>query len=84
MIKIFFIVVFLLIVASLGSALFHLVKPGEGEASDKTVKALTVRIVLSVILFIIMIILLATGIIEPQGIGSRIHMQKNQASENSK
>ncbi len=78
MIKIIFIIVFLMIIASLANALFHLVKPKAGESSDKTAKALTVRIGLSVALFIFMVILLAAGIIKPQGIGARIHLQKNQ------
>jgi hypothetical protein len=75
MIKIILIAVFLMIIASLGSALYHLVKYKEGAASTKTVRALTFRIGLSVLLFVVVCILLATGIIKPHGIGSRMHSQ---------
>lgn len=40
------------IVASLGSALFYLVKDKGG--SDRTVRALTVRISLSIVLFVVL------------------------------
>lgn len=73
MLKLFLISVFLAIIFSLGSALYHLIKhKGEGS-SQKTVKALTLRIGLSVALFILVFILVATGVIQPHGIGSRIH-----------
>jgi hypothetical protein len=73
MIKITLIAVFLLIIFSLGSALYHLVKHKEGASSEKTAKALTFRIGLSVLLFIFVFVLVATGIIKPHGIGSKIH-----------
>ena len=74
MIKIFIIAVFLVIIFSLGSALYHLVKHKEDNGpSEKIVKALTVRISLSLLLFVIVYILIATGIFQPQGIGSKIH-----------
>ena len=75
MIKILAIIVFLLIITSLGTALFHLVKHKEGETSDKTAKALTVRISLSLLLFIIIFISVATGILEPHGMGTRMHLK---------
>ncbi len=84
MIKIFFVIVFLLILASLGSALFHLVKHNEEESSTKTAKALTIRIGLSLALFIIMAVLLLTGVIQPQGIGAKIQAQKTQTLESNK
>jgi hypothetical protein len=47
------VIVFLvLIVASLGSALYYLVR--DKGASDRTVKALTVRISLSIALFVLL------------------------------
>ena len=73
LIKTLIIIAFVAIIASLGSALFHLVKHKDQANSEKTLKALTFRIGLSVALFIFVVILTATGIIEPTGIGSRIH-----------
>lgn len=80
-IKIFFIIAFLLIIISLGSALFHLVKHKDQEHSAKTVKALTFRIALSLVLFIMMYIAFATGLIKPEGIGARMQMQKQSLSQ---
>ena len=82
MIKIILIAVFLMILASLGSALFHLVKHKGDASSEKTVKALTFRIGLSVLLFVVVFLLVATGIVKPHGIGSRIHPQKSVDSVN--
>ncbi len=73
MVKIIIIIAFVAIIFSLGSALFHLVK--HKEQSKKTVKALTFRIGLSILLFIFLFIAIATGLIKPQGIGSRLHQQ---------
>ena len=73
LIKILIIIAFVAIIASLGSALFHLVKHKDQANSEKTLKALTFRIGLSVALLILVVILMAMGIIEPTGIGSRIH-----------
>jgi hypothetical protein len=53
------------IVVSLGSALFHLTR---GEASDKLVRALTVRIGLSVALFILLMAAWYAGLIRPHGL----------------
>ncbi len=73
MLKIFLIAIFLTILFSLGSALYHLIKHKNEASSQKTVNALTWRIGLSVALFILVFILVATGIIQPHGIGSRVH-----------
>jgi len=51
------------IVASLGTALFHMAS-GHGD-STKTVRALTVRISLSVALFILLMIGWYFGLLEP-------------------
>jgi hypothetical protein len=75
MIKVIVILAFILIIISLGSALFHLVQPKSEEESQKTVKALTFRIALSLVLFIFIFIMVATGLYEPQGIGSRMVIQ---------
>ncbi|MCD2451766.1 twin transmembrane helix small protein [Methylicorpusculum oleiharenae] len=76
-IKILIGIAFIGIILSLGSALFHLVKRTE-ENSTKTVNALTVRITLSVLLFIFIFIAVVTGLIEPHGIGARLHNKTNQ------
>ncbi len=55
------------IVASLGSGLFHLVND-KGE-SKKMVRALTIRIALSVALFILLFIAWSQGMIQPHGLG---------------
>jgi heme/copper-type cytochrome/quinol oxidase subunit 2 len=75
------IIAFLLIIISLGSALYHLVKYKSQENSEKTAKALTVRISLSVILFIFVFIMIATGLYKPHGIGTRMHLKKTGQME---
>ncbi|MEI7969375.1 MAG: twin transmembrane helix small protein [Betaproteobacteria bacterium] len=50
--KIVVIIVLLLIIASLGSAMFFLVR--DKGSADRTVRALTVRVVLSVTLFLLL------------------------------
>lgn len=82
-IKIVVIVAFLLIIASLGSALYHLVNHGDQEQSEKTAKALTFRIGLSVLLFILIFIAYATGLLKPEGIGARIHHQPGQSTKST-
>lgn len=72
-IKSIVIIAFILIIISLGSALFHLVKHKDQEHSEKTAKALTFRIAISLVLFIFVFIALATGLVSPHGIGARIH-----------
>jgi uncharacterized BrkB/YihY/UPF0761 family membrane protein len=63
LIKILILVVLVAIVLSLFSGLFHLVKE-EGE-SKRMVNALTVRIALSVALFILLFIAWYAGLITP-------------------
>jgi Protein of unknown function (DUF2909) len=83
MIKIILIAVFLAIIFSLGSALYHLVKHKDGDASSqKTVKALTFRVGLSVLLFVFVFILVATGIVKPHGIASKMHPQNPTMNSN--
>lgn len=55
-----------LILASLASALFYLVKDQGG--SERTAKALTVRITFSIVLFIFLLVAFSTGIIQPHGV----------------
>ena len=59
-------VIFIGILFSLGSALFHMVR--DKGNSDKAVKALTLRIGLSVALFLLLFVLYGLGVIEPHGI----------------
>ena len=65
-IKFFVVLLFLLIVGSLASALFHLLTT-QGS-NDKTVRALTYRIGLSVLAFVVLIISAKLGWIQPHGI----------------
>ncbi len=62
--KYFIIVIFLFIVFSLGSAMFYLVK-GKGQ-SQNTVRFLTVRVAISVLLFLFIIFAAYMGWIEPK------------------
>jgi len=67
MIKLLIVACLIGIVISLGSALFHMVN--DKRESQRMVKALTIRISLSVALFILLWIAWANGLIEPHGIG---------------
>lgn len=64
-----FIVILMLaaILWSLGSALLHMFRGGEGS-HEKMVKALTWRIGLSLVLFALLMLGYATGILQPHGI----------------
>ena len=64
--KIFVAIAFLLIIASLGSALFYLLRD-KGQ-SNNTVKALALRVGLSVALFISLLIAHWLGWIETSGL----------------
>jgi hypothetical protein len=55
------------IVASLGSALYHLSR-GTQQDSAKLVRALTVRIVLSLALFALIMLAWYAGLITPHGV----------------
>lgn len=75
--KTFAIIVFIAILFSLGSALFHLVRAKDEEQSRKTAKALTFRVGLSLLLFIILAAALMLGLFQPTGIGARIQQQQH-------
>lgn len=62
MIKVVIVIVLLLIFVSLFSALYYLMK---GDTTEKTVKALTWRIGLSLGLFLLLMLAFSTGIIGP-------------------
>jgi hypothetical protein len=65
-IKILIIVTLFAIVFSLGNALFHLSR-GKGD-SKKMARALTIRVGLSVALFILLMLAWYNGLITPHGI----------------
>jgi uncharacterized membrane protein len=67
LIKLLIVATLVAIVASLGSGLFHLVK--DERNSKRTVNALTVRIALSVLLFILLFVAWWQGLLTPHGIG---------------
>ncbi len=64
--KILVIALLILIVASLGKALFHLSTAG-GNDGGKMAKALTARISLSLLLFVLLLIAYHEGWIAPTG-----------------
>jgi hypothetical protein len=73
LIRILVIVVFLGILVSLGSALFHLSRGGTARTSEdskKMVRALTVRVGLSIALFLFLMIAWHAGLVTPHAIES--------------
>ena len=64
--KIIIVLLLVIIIASLSSGMFFLVRD-KGQSS-RTVKSLTVRIVLSIFLFILLFIGYRAGWIQPHGI----------------
>ncbi|HEY9150203.1 MAG TPA: twin transmembrane helix small protein, partial [Gammaproteobacteria bacterium] len=68
--KLFVILMLLGIVGSLGSGLFYLVR--DRDNSDRTARALTIRILLSVFLFAMLMLGVFTGVIEPHGVNPNI------------
>ena len=65
-IKVLIVFCLLGIIASLGKGLFHLV--GDQSNSKSMVNALTVRVALSVALFILLFIAWRQGLIQPHGV----------------
>jgi len=64
--KAIIVLVLFIIIGSLFSGLFYLIR--DKGTSERTVRALTVRISLSVILFILLMIGYATGLLQPHGV----------------
>lgn len=64
--KLIIVAIMLGIVGSLGSALYHLIH--DQERSFNTVKALSIRIALSLVLFILLFVGFAFGFIHPHGL----------------
>jgi cytochrome bd-type quinol oxidase subunit 2 len=71
--KILIVVVLFGIVASLGSALFHMArnKGGDAEHSRKMARSLTIRVGLSVVLFILLMLAWYNGLITPHGLAGK-------------
>jgi cytochrome bd-type quinol oxidase subunit 2 len=69
LIRLLIVLVLIAIVASLGSAMFHLSRGQRTEEdSRKMARALTVRIALSVLLFLLLMAAWYTGLIAPHGL----------------
>ena len=64
--KILVIIILIAIVFSLGSAIVYLVR--DQGRSSRTVKALSIRIGLSVALFLLLLLAYSFGLIEPHGL----------------
>jgi len=67
LIKFIIVILFILVVGSLISAMFHLLTSKENN--NKTLRALKFRIGLSVLAFVILIVSAMLGWIQPHGIG---------------
>ncbi len=66
MVKIIITIMLFMVIASMAISLFSLVK--DGESTDRTVKFLTIRIVLSIGLFLFIATAFFMGWIQPHGI----------------
>jgi DUF2909 family protein len=66
LIRIVIVALLVAIIISLGTALYHL-SSGKGD-SQKLLRALTVRIALSVLLFILLMVAWRAGLITPRGV----------------
>ena len=64
--KLVVVAIFIGVLASLASALLHLVK--DRGQSDRIVKALTMRVGISIALLCLLVLLWALGLIQPHGI----------------
>jgi hypothetical protein len=64
--KAIIVLVLFIIIGSLFSGLFYLIR--DKGTSERTVRALTVRISLSVLLFILLMIGYATNLLQPHGV----------------
>lgn len=69
LIRVLIIVLLAGILASLGSGLFYLLK--DNERSKRTVRALTVRISLSLVLFALLFVAYSAGWLQPHGVMMR-------------
>jgi len=65
-IKLIVLVLLALILISLGAGMFSLIK--DGGQTNRTVKFLTIRIILSIALFVVLVLAFIFGWIQPHGI----------------
>jgi len=65
-IKLIVLVLLALILISLGAGMFSLIK--DGGQTDRTVKFLTIRIILSIALFVVLALAFIFGWIQPHGL----------------
>lgn len=65
--KLIIIAFMLVIIYNLGAGLYYMMV--DKGTTDRTVKALTWRIALSVVLILLIIVGIATGLIKPHGVG---------------
>jgi hypothetical protein len=65
-IKLIVLVLLALILISLGAGMFSLIK--DAGNTDRTVKFLTIRIILSIALFVVLVLAFIFGWIQPHGI----------------
>ena len=77
MFKVFIVVLLIAIIASLASGMFFLIRDGEGK--KRLVKSVTIRVILSIALFISLIIGYLTGMIEPHDINQSPPPKKEKA-----
>ena len=73
-------IVLLVILLSLGSGLFYLIR--DKGKQTRTAKALTVRIVLSLSLFILLFVGMASGWITPHGVNPPLPINSQPVDEN--
>jgi hypothetical protein len=72
--KILVVLMLLAVLASLASGLVFLIR--DKGRTDRTVKSLTLRIGLSIALFVLLFVGLATGLIRPHGLGSTMENKR--------
>lgn len=65
--KILIVVLFIIILISLGAALYYLIK--DKGSTKRTVNALTIRIAVSISIILLLILGYYTGVIQPHGLG---------------
>ncbi|SJM93742.1 DUF2909 family protein [Crenothrix polyspora] len=81
--KIIVIIAFVVIVASLARALFYLIKHKSSVDSEKIMQALTLRSGISILLFVLLFLAVASGLVQPHGLGMQMH-KPDAASSQSK
>ncbi len=82
MIKILFLAIFIVILVSLALALRHIIWPKDQQHAQKAVQALTWRIGLSLLLFLLLFLAVFSGLLQPEGIGARIQQIRQTETVN--